>query len=126
MSREQPEEHLVSRIETVPELSGRCYPNIQTAEAANNGSSEMRFPACVYAAVGGTAVKTFRAGPRERTHSIRIDIRDASFATVTTLTRKALAAIRAGGRLREASGPVDQYDADLAVHRRLWTVQIVV
>lgn len=126
MSRETPEEYLESRLETVTALDGRIYPNLQTLEEGPNQAEVLLFPACVYQAVSGESVTTFGEGPVSRTCSFRVDFRSPRYTESVQAGRQALTALRAGGRLRDLSGPIDLYDADGAYHRRIWTVKITV
>ncbi len=131
MNRQSPEEYLVSRIGALAELTNRVKPNVQPPDEV---TGELEFPFCVYQSVGGDSLTTFEAGPQARTCSFRLDFRsryretdgEGGYGEAALLANRALAAIRAGGRLRELSGPIDLYDPDAIAHRRIWTVGITV
>ena len=131
MSRQSPEEYLVSRVGSLTNLTGRVKPNLQPPDKT---TGELEFPFCVYRSVGGSAVTTFEAGPHPRSYSFRLDFRSryrqadgkGGYEEAAALANQALAAVRAGGRLRELSGPTDLYDAETGAHRRIWTVTITV
>ena len=121
----------MSRIGALAELTGRVKPNVQPPDGA---TGELEFPFCVYQSVGGSSVSTFQTGPYPRTSSFRLDFRSryreedakGGYAEAADLANRALAAIRAGGRLRDLSGPTDLYDAETGAHRRIWTVEVIV
>ena len=117
---ESPEAHVTRLIQrSDPLLASRCYPSVQREVGEGD------FPAVVYQGVGGDTVTTFDR-IRQRTCAIRLDFRAKTFAEALRIAGKGLAAVRSGGRLREISGPVDDYDVDLEIYRRMWTVEITV
>ena len=92
-----------------------------------DSSGGLEFPAVVYQAVGGDQVSSFSSGPVAVSRAFRLDFRaeaDQGCGQAIELAEKAIAALRAGGRLRGLSGPLDDYDEEVPAHRRIWTVEI--
>ncbi len=109
----------------VPSLAGRCYPNVQRKVENDQGEEEFLWPAVVYQGVGGDTVTAFQ-GLRQRTCAIRLDFRAPTFTETVRIAAAGVASIRSGGRMRSFSGPIDDYDSDVEIHRRIWTVEIIV
>ena len=117
---ENAEAHVTRLVQDAdPLLNGRCYPSVQREVGEGD------FPAVVYQGVGGDTVTTFDR-IRQRTCAIRLDFRAKTFAEALRIAEQGLAAVRSGGRLRSVSGPVDDYDEEFNVYRRMWTVEIIV
>ena len=117
---ESPEAHVTRLIQrSDPLLASRCHPSVQREVGEGD------FPAVVYQGVGGDTVTTFE-GSRQRTCAIRLDFRARSFSEAIRLAEQGLAAVRSGGRLRSVSGPVDDYDEEFNVYRRMWTVEVTI
>ena len=106
----------------VPSLAGRCYPNVQRKVKDDQDKEK---PAVVYQGVGGDTVTAFQ-GLRQRTCAIRLDFRAPTFTETVRIAAAGMASIRSGGRMRSFSGPIDDYDSDVKIHRRIWTVEIIV
>ena len=119
-----PERHLRSLLAGVGELGGRVYQSVQLPE---DSSGKLEFPAVVYQAVGGEDVSSFSSGPVPVARAFRLDFRaepGRGCDRTAELGEKAIQALREGGRLRDLSGPLDDYDEEVEVHRRIWTVEI--
>ena len=127
-----PERHLEAILGSLADLEGqggappRVYATVQLPE---DESGKLEFPAVVYQAVGGEEVSSFSSGPVAVSRAFRLDFRaepGQGCDRTAELGEKAIQALREGGRLRDLSGPVDDYDEEVEVHRRIWTVEITV
>ena len=121
-----PERHLRSLLAGVGELGGRVYQSVQLPE---DSSGKLEFPAVVYQAVGGEDVSSFSSGPVPVSRAFRLDFRaeaDEGCDQAAELGGEAIQTLRTGGRMRGLSGPLDDYDKEAEVHRRIWTVEITV
>ena len=133
-ARESAEAHVnrLVRAAVVPDAAGsdttpladRCFPNLQTPQGSG-AERRLQFPACVYQALGGDQLTTFGDGPRQRTVSLRLDFRSRDYSEAVGVAGAAVASLRSGGRLRSLAGPLDIYDGEADIHRRLWTAEVV-
>ena len=100
--------------------SEHCYPAVQPASAENAPS----FPSIVYRAVGQKILATQDAGPHQTGTAIRYELRSPKYDETLTLDKNLLHALRASARLVGLLSLEEDFDDELAIHRRMRSVMV--
>ena len=121
MRRTTPSEYLRSALDSIEE-----FVTVDWLTQKPDANGKLSFPAAVYRAEESNRERSY-SGERLVSQGLEFDVRAVTDDVATVLGNGVLKALRTlvPGRLGSVFGPVDAYDDEMKIGRKIWTVEIL-